>query len=78
MTKILPPAGLAKFTILHYYQQRHVSWVPVVSAHENVLAGYYWGSRDPKYPVDFPPCWASLVNQSRIDQNISVAADHPQ
>lgn len=65
--KVIPGERFTTFTILHYYQQRHVSWTPVFIADENMKAGYHYSS-SPRLKRDYPSCWERVVNESNILQ----------
>jgi hypothetical protein len=69
--KVIPGERFTTFTILHYYQQRHVSWTPVFFADENMKAGYHY-SASPRQKRDFPECWRKVVNESTILQEQKI------
>ena len=58
MTKYLPANGLSRFAVYHYYDQRHVSWIPVFNVDEGVRAGN----------SGRPPCWERVVDENLIYQ----------
>jgi hypothetical protein len=66
LAKILPPTGVTKFGILHYYQQRHVSWDPFFLADWNTRAGYnaIASPRQDSFEMA-PDCWKPLIEQYR-------------
>lgn len=70
LTKILPSERLYTFAVLHYYQQRHVSWTPVIMADENLRAGFH-PRAVPRSPISMPACWDSIVKRARQEQNIT-------
>lgn len=65
LNKLLPPTRLYTFAILHYYQQRHVSWIPVFAADENIRAGFHSRQRT---PAEVPPCWKTIVEHYQAEQ----------
>jgi hypothetical protein len=68
LNKLLPAERLYTFSVLHYFQQRHVSWTPVFFADENIRAGYNFQS-NPRYPMNnIPQCWDKLIAISKEDQ----------
>jgi hypothetical protein len=52
MTKLLPPEGLSRFAVNHYYQAKHVSWISVFETDESIKTG----------SSGTPPCWMTIVN----------------
>jgi hypothetical protein len=77
MTKLLPAERLYTFSILHYYQQRHVSWTSVFLADENIRAGYNYRAPPRQQPQDMPSCWATIVQNARREQEASAAQTKP-
>lgn len=77
LTKILPATGLTTFSIYHYYQQRHISWIPVFTSDENIRAGYHFAETKPKIPEQVPDCWDGLVAKSRQEQESSGGTNPP-
>jgi hypothetical protein len=61
LNKLLPAERLSTFTILHYYQQRHVSWTPVFISAENLNVGAEYTTRGKR---DIPPCWQEIVQRN--------------
>lgn len=70
MVKLIPAERLSSFVVLHYYQQRHVSWIPVFGAVDNLNAGFHFAS-DPKIKENVPDCWKDIVKRGKINQNIT-------
>lgn len=71
MHKLIPGERLNSFMILHYFQQRHVSWTPVFFGVENVIAGFEYssGARDvTAEPSNVPECWKGVVAKNLIHQ----------
>jgi hypothetical protein len=69
MTKLLPAERLYTFGILHYYQQRHISWTSVFLADENIRAGYnYRNIPRSGDPMEMPSCWKAIVENARKEQ----------
>lgn len=73
LTKLLPAERLYALSILHYFQQRHVSWTPVIMADENLRAGFH-PRAVPRSALKMPPCWQSIVSHAREEQNFTVAS----
>ena len=61
MTKLIPPEGLSKFTINHYYDQRHVNWVPVFNTDESIKMG---GNGQPE-------CWKKIIEENKVKLTLS-------
>lgn len=72
LNKLLPGDRFLTFTVLHYYQQRHVSWTPTFLADENIRAGYDYHAT-PKVESDPPECWRRMVNSARLEQTQTSA-----
>lgn len=71
MNKLIPAATLTSFMILHFYQQRHISWTPVFSGFENIVAGreYSAGGDGGEMPKE---CWGPLVSKSIALQKVDA------
>ena len=67
MTKLLPAERFMAFMILHYYQQRHVSWTPTFFADENLHAGYHYAA-SPRQTLTIPSCWKNVVEKAKEEQ----------
>jgi hypothetical protein len=67
LTKLLPAERLVTFSILHYFQQKHVSWTSVFLADENIRAGYHYYAV-PRSPQEPPSCWNKIVEQAKLEQ----------
>jgi hypothetical protein len=59
VAKLIPARSFTTFTVLHYYQQRHVSWTPVFTAIENMETGYHYYA-NPKVKINLPSCWKNI------------------
>lgn len=70
LNKIIPGEHFSTFTVWHYYQQRHVSWISAFHAENNLMAGFHFSS-NPRVRNDIPSCWTQIVNQSMIELNIT-------
>ena len=80
MHKIIPGERLHSFMILHYFQQRHVSWTPVFFGVENVIAGfdYSHGERNMNVePGSVPDCWKEVVERNLAHQRATGAPSFP-
>lgn len=74
LNKLIPGERLTTFTVNHYYQQRHVSWIPVFFADEDTRAGLHYSS---KAPVDIPPCWAEIANATKQEMMMFTPTTAP-
>jgi hypothetical protein len=74
LNKLLPPERLMTFAVLHYYQQRHVSWTPVFVADENIRAGFSYTGRQ---NINVPECWNAIVTRVRKEQEEGSKANAP-
>lgn len=62
--KLIPGDKFMSFVVLHYYQQRHVSWIPVFGAVENMESGFHYSS--PNVKLDTPDCWKNFIEKMKI------------
>ncbi len=69
MNKVIPASKLMTFSILHYYQGRHISWTPVFAADENIRAGYSYRAI-PRSPMNVESCWHELIQKTREEEEI--------
>lgn len=67
LTKLIPARHFMTFAVLHYYQQRHVSWKPVFLADDNMISGYHYYAI-PKVKLETPTCWESLILETLAEQ----------
>ena len=59
------------FTLQTDYQQKHVSWTPVFTADENLLAGNHYYAV-PKVPITAPDCWKETFAKAQAEQSVLV------
>jgi len=72
--KLIPGLRLQQFFIHHYYQARHVSWVPTYVADELTRAGVkYQGGGN----LEALPCWDSIFLKARAEQAIDLLTNTP-
>lgn len=62
LMKLLPPEGLSRFAVYHYYQQRHVSWIPVFQVDDGIVVGQNGN----------PHCWEQLVHANIMKRNMTL------
>lgn len=68
MNKLIPADRFMIFAVLHYYQQRHISWTPVFLADENIRAGFDYHFV-PRTAMNVPECWKDMVDFAKAEQD---------
>lgn len=68
LVKLIPAERYTTFSILHYYQQRHISWTPVFVVDDNIRTAHGY---------EIPECWKeisalNLAEQTKPPTNYTV------
>ncbi len=63
VNKIIPGTKIETFTVRHYYQQKHVSWIPVHTADQKVRKGKHYINDG---MLGVPDCWKDINATSDI------------